>query len=222
MIVFRGILEEMTEWRNLMDRRVLIIIAVAVVAVAVPVLAVEVFDEAIFSQIPYSYTSYTSIPSNKAGEASLGGYYSINGTGRDFNFSIVLPGAENFDTHEVNGTRICYNESGLSGTGHIDHIDVTWETIYLLLRGDLKSAMFSTPLRGHYRMTCAAWDGGGNFSNDGRTFKGDFRINGVETFFGGNFTLRSENGRIVLSADYIHHPQGKPWEARRVKKDFYM
>ncbi|MBC7110857.1 MAG: hypothetical protein H5T35_01365, partial [Methanothermobacter sp.] len=62
MIVFRGILEEMTEWRNLMDRRVLIIMAVAVVAVAAPVLAVEVFDEAIFSQIPYSYTSYTSIP----------------------------------------------------------------------------------------------------------------------------------------------------------------
>lgn len=204
-------------------KKVTIIIAAALlVALTSCVLAVEVFDEAIFSQIPYSYTSYTSVPASKPGEGSLGGYYTIDGRGRDFKFSIVLPGAENFDTHEVNGTRICYNESGLSGNGHIDHIDVTWDTIYSLLRGDLKSAMFSTPLRGHYRMTCAAWNGGGSFSNDGRNFRGDFRINGVKTFFGGNFTLRPGNGRIILSADYIHHPQGKPWEARRVKKDFYM
>jgi len=207
-----------------MDKKrfTIIITAALLVALTSCVLAVEVFDEAIFSQIPYSYTSYTSVPASKAGEGSLGGYYTIEGRGRDFRFSIVLPGAENFDTHEVNGTRICYNESGLRGTGHIDHIDVTWDTIYSLLRGDLKSAMFRTPLRGHYRMTCAAWDGGGNFSNDGRNFRGDFRINGAMTFFGGNFTLRPENGRIVLSADYIYHPQGKPWEARRVKKDFNM
>lgn len=205
-----------------MDRRILIVAGVIAGLIIITVLAVEVFDEAIFAQIPYSYTSYTSIPANKPGEGSLGGYYSINGRGRDFRFQIVLPGAENLDTHEVNGTRICYNESGLSGVGHIDHIDVTWDTLISLLRGDLKSAMFRTPLSGHYNMTCAAWNGGGNFTNDGTNFRGDFRINGVETFFGGNFTLKPEAGRIVLRANYIYYPQGKPQDARRVKKDFYM
>jgi len=205
-----------------MDRKIPIIAALVAVLIITPVLAVEVFDEAIFSQIPYSYTSYTSIPANKPGEGSLGRYYSINGRGRDFNFRIVLPGAENFDTHEVNGTRICYNESGLTGTGHIDEIDVTWNTIISLLRGDLKGAMFRTMLRGTYNMTCAAWTGGGAFINDGEKFRGNFTINGIETFFGGNFTLLEENNSIVIRADYIYHPQGKPGEAKRVRKDFYM
>ena len=48
-----------------MDRKIPIIAALVAVLIITPVLAVEVFDEAIFSQIPYSYTSYTSIPANK-------------------------------------------------------------------------------------------------------------------------------------------------------------
>ena len=77
------------------------IMAVAVVAVGTCT-CVEVFDEAIFSQIPYSYTS-TSIPSNKAGGLTwrilLHQQYR-----EDFNFSIVLPGAENFTPRSL--TRI--------------------------------------------------------------------------------------------------------------------
>lgn len=186
------------------------------------VMAVEVMDEAIFSQIPYNYTSYTSIPANKPGEGSLGGYYSVEGKGKDFRFHIVLPGAEKFDTHQENGTLICYNERGLTGTGHIEHIDVTWKTLGSLITGNLVAAMFSTVFDGYYNMTCAAWTGGGNFTNDGKNFTGDFTINGAETFFTGNFTLRRQDARMVLHADYIYHPQGRPWEARNVKKDFYM
>lgn len=186
------------------------------------ILGVEIFDETLFSIITYNYTSYTSIPSNKPGEGSLGGYYSINGQGKEFDFKIVFPEAEEFETHEENGTKICYNETGITGEGHIKSIDIKWDTIYRLILGDFKGAIFKTPLSGYYNVTCAGWSGGGNFSNNGNKFNGTFQITGVKTFFKGNFTFHLEGNKMILHATYIYYPKGEPWKIKKVEKDYYM
>jgi hypothetical protein len=73
-------------------------------------------------------------------------------------------------------------------------------------------------------MTCAAWNGHGNFSNDGQNFLGNFKINGVLTDWEGKFNVIQENNRIALKADYILYPRDNKtsYNIKEVKKTYYM
>lgn len=199
-----------------------IIIIVAVFLSGVGIVVSGVADDLIFDMIPYNYTAYTSLPGNTNDSGSLGGFYSIWGQGRNFNFKVDLTGAELYDTHEQEGELICYDENGLSGHGKIEKIDITFDTISALLDRDLKKAMFHTVFNGTYNMTCAAWTGGGNFSNNGTNLTGTFKVEGLLTFFGGDFEMVQEDGRIAVLTDYIYYPQGQPQKAKNIKKTYYM
>ena len=118
-------------------------------------------QEVIFDNLPYNYTSHVWIPPNQQNGGSLGGFYTVYGKGHDFNFSIVLPGAENEESP------LDYTKDGLNGTGKINNIIITYQTITALLSGNLKGAMFNSIFNGTFNMSCASWTGYGNFSNDG-------------------------------------------------------
>lgn len=175
-------------------------------------------EDFLFNQIPYNYTSYVSIPPNSANENSISGYYKINGKGRDFNFRIVLPGAENQESP------LDYTADGLNGTGKINDISITYNTITSLLSGDFKNSLFNTKLDGNFTMACAAWTGYGNFTNTGQNFIGNFKINGVKTDWEGKFNLVPENNQIALKTDYIWYPKNNKTSdnIEEVKKTYYM
>ena len=172
----------------------------------------------LFDQIPYNYTSYLSIPSNLPHKASIDGYYKIYGKGSNFNFRIVLPGAEDQESP------LDYTADGLKGTGKINEINITYGTIISLLAGDFKNALFNTKINGNYTMACAAWTGYGNFTNNGQNFLGNFKINGVMTDWEGKFNLIPENNQITLKTDYIWYPHGNKtyYNIKKVKKTYYM
>jgi len=171
----------------------------------------------LFDQIPYNYTSHIWIPPNSDKGGSLGGFYTIQGQGREFSFHMVLPGAEGPESP------LDYTSSGLDGTGKINSIHVTYNTINALLSKDLKKAMFGTIFNGTYNMSCAAWVGNGTFSNEGNgNLFGTFQINGLETYWEGNFTMKPEGNRIAVNSDYIWYPNKSPQNAKRVQKVNYM
>ncbi|MDO9045081.1 MAG: hypothetical protein Q7U35_07230 [Methanobacteriaceae archaeon] len=179
----------------------------------------------IFDQIPYNYTSDVWLPPTSPESGSIAGYYSIYGQGKNFNFKVNLPGAQFFDLHEINGTQICYDEKGLSGQGHLNFIKINYNTVSALLSNDLKRAMFSTEFSGNYTMKCAAWNGNGNFSNNGQNFSGTFIIIGPATDWVGNFTLAEENNRIKIISSYIYYPHAQKTSGniRKVNNNiFYM
>ncbi|MCZ3367493.1 MULTISPECIES: hypothetical protein [Methanobacterium] len=181
-------------------------------------IASSALESLLFDQIPYNYTSYLSIPPNHSNEAPIGGYYKIYGKGRDFNFRIVLPGAED---HE---SPLDYTSDGLNGTGKINNIDITYGTIISLLSGNFKNALFNTRVDGNFTMTCAAWTGYGNFTNNGKDFLGNFKINGPISNWEGKFNLIPKNNQIALKTDYIWYPNGSkaPNNIKEVKKTYYM
>lgn len=172
----------------------------------------------LFDQIPYNYTSYLSMPPNSPNDAPIGGYYKINGKGRDFNFRIVLPGAEDQESP------LDYTADGLNGTGKINNIGITYGTITSLLSGNFKNAMFNTKLDGTFTMACAAWTGYGNFRNDGQNFLGSFKIDGQMTDWEGKLNFTQENNKIALKTDYILYPHDNktPNNIKEVKKTYYM
>jgi hypothetical protein len=172
----------------------------------------------LFDQIPYNYTSYLSIPPNSPNDAPIDGYYKIYGKGHDFNFRIVLPTAENQESP------LDYTKDGLNGTGKINNIAITYDTITSLLSGNFKNALFNTKIKGNYTMACASWTGYGNFTSNGQNFLGNFKINGVKTDWEGTFSLIPENNRMALKADYIwyHHANKNDGSIRTVKKTYYM
>lgn len=170
----------------------------------------------LFDQIPYNYTSHIWIPPNSDKGASLGGFYTIQGQGREFTFHIVLPGAEEAESP------LDYTKDGLDGKGKIDNIHVTYGTIKALISNDLVNAMFNTQFNGNYNMSCAAWTGNGTFSNKGENLLGTFQINGPMTYWEGNFTMKSEGNRIAVYSDYFYYPNKSPENARRVNKVTYM
>ncbi|OEC86098.1 MULTISPECIES: hypothetical protein [Methanobacterium] len=181
-------------------------------------LGINTIESMLFDQIPYNYTSYISMPPNHPNESHIGGYYKIYGKGRDFNFHIVLPGAENQESP------LDYTADGLNGTGKINNISITYGTLVSLLSGDFKNALFNTKLSGNYSMACAAWTGHGNFTTNGQNFLGNFKINGIKTDWEGTFNLVPENNRMALKADYIwyHHANKNDGSIRVVKKTYYM
>lgn len=151
----------------------------------------------VFDQMSYSYTSKVVIPSI-VGNGTLGGYYTVDGKGRDFNFLIKLPGAERSESP------LDYTADGVRGTGKIDKIQFTFGTLKSLLYGDLKGAVFGTKLSGTYDMSCAAWTGEGTFSNNDEGFTGTFKIDAALTYWEGNYTILQQNKSILIVSDYSY------------------
>jgi hypothetical protein len=198
---------------------ILLIVLVAVAGLALLEVTTGFFSALAFDQITYKYSSKVWIPPThpeNLSEGSLGGYYKINGKGRDFNFFLKLTGAEKSESP------LDYTEDGLKGTGRIDEIKVTPGTIYSLLSEDVKGAMFNTIFKGNMNLTCAAWTGKTDFQNNGKTFGGNFTIDGVATDWEGTYTLKRENLRIVGTSDIIYYPNNQISKARRVQKTYYL
>jgi hypothetical protein len=194
----------------------LIVIVVAIGTLGLMEYTMGTFSALAFDQIDYSYNSKVTLPPSTPGGSYLGGYYDIKGTGRDFNMVLVLSGAEKGESP------LDYTSDGLKVKGHIDMVKVTPQTIIYLLQKDLKAAMFNTILTGNMNMTCAAWTGTSQFQNDGKNFNGTFFINGVYTDWEGNYTLTLEDGRLVITADYIYYPKNKPEEADDLHSVYYL
>jgi len=169
-----------------------------------------------FDQINYNYTGYASIPNNTQNGGSLGGPYNISGKGQKFTFNVVMRGAENFEDP------LCYTSSGLKGNGTIDTINVTFNTIKDLINHDFKSAMFQTPVTGHFDMNCAAWTGFSNFSNNGTDFIGNFKINGVVTDWEGTYKFVPDGNKIAVITSYILYPVGQKTNITQVNRTYYL
>ena len=171
-----------------------------------------------FDQINYNYTGFASIPNNTQNGGSLGGPYNINGKGQNFKFTVALKGAENFEDP------LCYTKDGLTADGKIDTVNVNSNTIMALFNRDLKKAMFITPLTGHFNMSCAAWTGYGNFSNNGTDFPGNFKIDGAVTDWEGTFKFVSQGNKIAILTNYIWYPHGQKESGKitNVNKTYYM
>jgi hypothetical protein len=168
-----------------------------------------------FDQINYNYTGYASIPNNTQNGGSLGGPYNINGKGQKFTFTVTMRGAENFEDP------LDYTSSGLTGNGTIDTINVTSNTIKDLLNHDFKSAMFQTPITGHFDMSCAAWTGYSNFSNNGTDFIGNFKINGQKTNWEGTYKFVPDGNKIAVITSYIWYSVGQT-NTTQVNRTYYM
>ena len=171
-----------------------------------------------FDQINYNYTGFASIPNDTANGGSLGGPYNINGKGQKFKFTVALKGAENFEDP------LCYTKDGLTADGKIDTVKVNLNTIMALINRDLKKAMFVTPVTGHFNMSCAAWTGYGNFSNNGTDFPGNFKIDGPVTDWEGTFKFVSQGNKIAIFTNYILYPhdQKENGKIQDVNKTYYM
>lgn len=199
-----------------------IIIIVAVFMVGVGIVVSGVADDLIFDMIPYNYTSICSIPPYTSELGSLTGYYSIQGKGRDFTFQIKIPGAQKAYKDRGDTEFLAYTEDGLTGKGRIEYIDITYDTILSLISGDFKTAMLKTKFKGVLNYKCAGWTGNGNFTNDGKNFKGFFKINGDITYWEGTFKLIPDGNRIAMPAQYFLHPLGKPEQKKYVNKTFHI
>ncbi len=169
-----------------------------------------------FDQMDYNYHSKVTLPPSTVNGSYLGGYYDINGTGRDFKMLLVLSGAEKSESP------LDYTSDGLKVTGHIDMVKATPQTIIYLLQKNLKAAMFNTILKGNMNMTCAAWTGTSQFENDGENFNGTFFINGVVTDWEGNYTLTQNESRIVITADYFYWSKKTPENKKSVHSVYYL
>ncbi len=188
-------------------RKIFIVLIVLIAAIAVVGLleyTQGTFSALAFDQIDYNYHSQVTIPPSGTSGSYMGGYYDINGTGRNFNMVLVLSGAEQGESP------LDYTSDGLKVTGFIDTVKVTPQTIKYLVRNDIKSAMFNTIFNGNMNMTCAAWTGTSLFANDGENFNGTFKIDGIYTDWEGNYTFTHENNRIVITADYFYWSKKTP------------
>jgi len=195
---------------------IILVVAAAIGSIGLLEYTIGTVSALTFDQMKYSHSSQVTLPPSTPGGSYLGGSYELNGTGRDFNMLLVLSGAEKSESP------LDYTSDGLKVKGHIDMIKVTPQTINYLIQKDLKTAMFNTILNGHMNMTCAAWTGTSKFQNDGENFNGTFFIDGVYTDWDGNYTLTMEEGRIVITADYIYYPKDKPKEADDVHSVYYL
>ena len=201
-----------------MQKKYIALIAIVVLIAGAATLeyTTGAFSALAFDQIHYNYSSHVWIPPSTPNGSSLGGGYSINGTGRDFNMLMVLSGAEKAESP------LDYTSDGLHITGHVDMVKVTYQTIIYLLQKDLKTAMFNTIFNGNMNMTCAAWTGTSYFQNDGKNFNGTFKINGVYTDWKGNYTLTQQGNRIVITADYVYYPKSQGGSTKLIHSVYYM
>ena len=177
----------------------IVITSIIVVFIMVFLLLVAtqpVFDGFLFEKVPYNYTMSAVIPSNSDATASLNGFFNVNGLGKNFNFHMMLPGEEKAESP------LDYTSNGISGTGKVETIDITFDSVKSIFTMNLANAVFNTKLSGVFNMSCAAWTGNGTFVNDGKNFTGNFTINGQETNYLGNYSLQKENNRIIIISDY--------------------
>ena len=127
-----------------------------------------------------------------------------------------LPGAE-----EAEGP-LDYTRDGLDGTGRINNIEITFNTIHALLSGNFENALLETEFSGNLNMTCAAWTGTGTFSSEGGEMNGTFKIKGTITDWDGTFDIIKDNNRFVLRMDYIHYPIGQKNKAQSAYDIIYI
>jgi hypothetical protein len=169
-----------------------------------------------FDEIGYNYTGFVSIPNNTVDGGSLGGTYNIQGNGQTFTFNVIMRGAENFEDP------LCYTSSGLKGNGTIDTINITPSTIKDFMNHDFKTAMFQTPLTGHFDMSCASWTGYSNFTNNGTDFIGKFKINGPDTDWEGTYRFVPNGTRIAVVTSYIWYPVNQTNNITKVNRTYFM
>lgn len=206
-----------------MNKKILIILITLITGILLVGFVWGNVEETLFDQKSYNYTSYVLIPPTSPEGGSVSGYWNIDGKGRDFNYKIVLPDAE--DPHaDEGGNLLCYAKDGLNGTGRVNKIDITYNTLLSLYKADFKSALFNTRFDGVFDMVCAAWTGNGTFSNDGENFRGMFIIIGPATDWEGTFSLKQDINRIVLNMDYIYYPHAQKLAGniKKVNKEIYM
>ena len=181
-----------------MNKKIVIpsIIVLFIIGFLLLVATQPVLDGFLFEKIPYNYTMSAVIPSNSDDTASLNGFFNFYGVGKDFNFHIMLPGAEKAESP------LDYTSNGITGNGKIENMNITFDSIKSILTMNLVNTIFNTQFSGVFNMSCAAWIGNGTFINDGKSFIGNFTINGQETNYLGNYSLQRENNRIVITSDY--------------------
>ncbi len=195
-----------------------VIIAIIIVAGSLEY-TMGTFSGLLFNGMKYDFSSGVLIPANENNGSSLGGYYTVNGTGDNFNILMILTGGANDTSFPLD-----YISSGLHVNGHIDLIKVTPGTIFGLYENNLKDAMFSTIFNGNMNMTCSAWNGSSHFQNNGHILKGNFTINGVKTDWIGNYTITNNNGGLVLVGNYFYYPVNEPNNILGIiqNKTFYL
>ena len=167
-----------------------------------------------FNEMKYNYDGIVLIPANEANGSSLGGYYTVNGTGHNFNILILLTGGAN-DTSDP----LDYTSNGLHITGHIDTIKVTPQTIISLYQNNFKEAIFSTIFNGSMSMKCSVWNGTSNFQSNGHQLTGTFQINGSLSDWRGKYTMTDTHNSIYLVGDYINY---SPLGVQYIHKDYYL
>ena len=184
---------------------ILIIIAIIFIIMGILEYTNGTISGLMFNEAKYNYNSIVLIPANELNGSSLGGYYTVNGTGQNFNILMILTGGANDTSFPLD-----YISSGLHVNGHINLIKVTPGTILGFYENNLKDAMFSSVFNGNMNMTCSAWNGSSSFQNNGHILKGTFTINGVDTDWIGNYTITNNNGSLVLVGNYIYYPVNEP------------
>ncbi len=204
-----------------MQKKFIALTVIAVILVSAGVLEYTsgTVSGLMFNTMKYNYSSHVLIPANSPNGSSLGGYYTVNGSGHNFNMLMILTGGAN-DT----SSPLDYTSSGLHVTGHIDTIKVTPGTIIALYENNFKSAMFKSIFTGGMNMTCSVWNGTSHFQNNGQQLTGTFTITGSETDWEGNYTMTNTPNNLVLVGDYIYYPHGNklPNNTLTVHKEFYL
>ena len=73
-------------------------------------------------------------------------------------------------------------------------------------------------------MSCAAWTGYSNFSNNGTDFIGTFKINGQDTDWEGTYKFVPDGNKIAVITSYIWYPVGQEIKGKitQVNKTYYM
>ena len=171
-----------------------------------------------FNGMKYDFSSHVLIPGNGVNGSSLGGYYTVNGSGHNFNMLMILTGGANDTSFPLD-----YISSGLHVNGHIDMIKVTPETFIGLYQNNLKDAMFGSIFTGNLNMSCSVWNGSSYFTNNGHILNGKFTINGVDTDWIGNYTITNSNGNLVLVGNYIYYPSNDTSNILgNIQKTFYL
>ncbi len=196
---------------------ILILIAAIIIIAGSLEYTMGAFSGLLFNGMKYDYTNHVLIPSNEVNGGSLGGYYTVNGSGHNFNMLMILTGGANETSNPLD-----YTSNGLHVNGHIDMFKVTPETLIALYQNNLKDAMFSSVFNGSMNMTCSVWNGSSNFQNNGHILKGTFTIIGVITYWGGNYTITNNQNNLVLVASYFYYPVVLPENITYVQSTFYL
>lgn len=196
----------------------LTVLAVIIIIAGVLEYSYGTFSGLMFNEMKYDYNGHVLIPGNGVNGSSLGGYYTVNDTGHNFNILMILTGGANDTSFPLD-----YISSGLHVNGHIDMIKVTPGTFIGLSQNNLKGAMFSSIFDGNMNMTCSAWNGTSHFTNNGHILKGTFAINGVDTDWRGNYTITNNNGNLVLVGNYLYYPVNDTNNILgNIEKTFYL